>query len=171
MEADTLMGIAKVFHAAGANWTVGLENFDAINYGLFYSDEKLKEILNRLLAAAHHLKCKTMVIGECGHATKAGLLFHKVFGNSEYRDIKIKSVLQVSHEFFAAGKLQLDLLIDKAVIPFGGLGRKRRCCLIGDLLLDAVANREARPIHGHAVVHCAQESAKFLLSYGYGTKL
>lgn len=108
MEADTLLGIAKTFHAANASWTVGLENFDAINYGLFYSDEKLKEILNRLLAAAHHLKCKTMVIGECGHATKAGLLFHKVFGNSEYRGIKIKSILQVSHEFLASGRLKLD---------------------------------------------------------------
>ncbi|MDD5167269.1 MAG: (Fe-S)-binding protein [Syntrophales bacterium] len=108
MEADTLMGIAKTLHAAGAKWTVSTENYDAINYGLFYSDEVLEQVLNRLLAAAHHLGCKTLVIGECGHATKAGLLFQKVYGKREYQDIKIKSILQVSHEFFKAGRLKFD---------------------------------------------------------------
>ena len=108
MEADTLMGIAKVFHAAGAAWTVGTGEFRRDQLWAILQRRKLKEILNRLLAAAHHLKCRTMVIGECGHATKAGLLFHKVFGNSEYRDIKIKSILQVSHEFLKSGKLKLD---------------------------------------------------------------
>ena len=108
MEADTLMGIAKTFHAAGARWTISTENFDAINYGLFYSDEILEQILNRLLAAAHHLQCKTLVIGECGHATKAGLLFQKVYGKADYGNIRIKSILEVSHEFFASGRLRFD---------------------------------------------------------------
>jgi Fe-S oxidoreductase len=108
MEADTLIGIAKTFHAAKASWTIGTENFDAINYGLFYSDEKLEKILNRLLAEARRLKCKTLVIGECGHATKAGLLFQKVYGRSEYQDIKIKSILEVSHRFLKEGRLRLD---------------------------------------------------------------
>jgi Fe-S oxidoreductase len=108
MEADTLLGIAKTFHAAGANWTVSTENFDAINYGLFYSDADLEKILNRLLEAAHSLKCKTIVIGECGHSTKTALLFQKVFGLSEYRGMEIKSVIEVSHRFFAEGKLMFD---------------------------------------------------------------
>ncbi|MDQ5988032.1 MAG: hypothetical protein CSYNP_03785 [Syntrophus sp. SKADARSKE-3] len=108
MEADTLMGIAKVFHAAGASWTVSTENYDAINYGLFYSDEVLDKVLNRLLVTAYDLGCKTLVIGECGHATKAGLLFQNVYGKKEYRKIGIKSILQVSHQFMKDGRLRFD---------------------------------------------------------------
>jgi Fe-S oxidoreductase len=108
MEADTLMGIAKTFHAAEASWTVSTENFDAINYGLFYSDEVLEKVLNRLLEAAHRLKCKTIVIGECGHATKAGLLFKKIYGRPEYQGIQFKNVLEVSHRFLKEGKLRFE---------------------------------------------------------------
>jgi Fe-S oxidoreductase len=108
MEADTLMGIAKTFHAAGASWTVSTENYDAINYGLFYSDEVLEKILNRLLDAAHRLKCKTIVIGECGHATKAGLIFKKIYGRPEYQGIQFKNIIEVSHRFLKEGKLRFD---------------------------------------------------------------
>ena len=99
MEADTLLGIAKTFHAAGASWTVSTENYDAINYGLFYSDEVLEKVLNRLLEPVHRLKCKTLVIGECGHATKSGFLFQKVFGRPEYQGIQLKNIIEVSHRF------------------------------------------------------------------------
>ncbi|PKN34041.1 MAG: (Fe-S)-binding protein [Deltaproteobacteria bacterium HGW-Deltaproteobacteria-19] len=118
MEADTLMGIARVFHAAGASWTVGTENYDAINYGLFYSDDKLEEILNRLLAEVRRLKCGTLVIGECGHATKAALLFHKVFGRSEYRDIRIESILQVTRRFLAEGKISFAASKDQGSVTY-----------------------------------------------------
>jgi Fe-S oxidoreductase len=108
MEADTLLGIAKTFYAAGASWTVSMENFDAINYGLFYSDADMEKILNRLLEAASSLKCKTIVIGECGHATKVGLLFQKVYGRPEYQGMKIKNIIEVSHSFLTQGKLTFN---------------------------------------------------------------
>ncbi len=108
MEADTLLGIAKSFHAAGASWTVGTENFDAINYGMFYSDDVLEKVLNRLLEAADRLKCKTVVIGECGHATKAGLLFKTIYGRPEYRGVRFQNIIEVSHGFLKAGKLKMD---------------------------------------------------------------
>jgi len=118
MEADTLLGIARVFHAAGASWTVGTEDFDAINYGLFYSDEKLEEILNRLLAEVKRLKCRTLVIGECGHATKAALLFHRVLGKPEYRDIRIESILQVTRRFLAEGRIAFTATEDRGPVTY-----------------------------------------------------
>ena len=108
MEADTLLGIAKAFHAAGAGWTVSTENFDAINYGMFYSDDVLEKVLNRLLEVADRLKCKTVVIGECGHATKAGLLFKSIYGRPEYRGVRFQNIIEASHGFLKAGKLKMD---------------------------------------------------------------
>ena len=48
MEADTLMGIAMTMYAAGANWTVATGSAsDSINYGLFYDDRWLKDIIDQ----------------------------------------------------------------------------------------------------------------------------
>ena len=50
MEPDTLMGNAAVLYASGDwdRWTIGTLNFDAINYGLFYSDWHLENIIKQL---------------------------------------------------------------------------------------------------------------------------
>ena len=48
MEADTLMGIAAVFRATGDKWTVGTKYYDGINYGLFYSDHIMEEVLGKI---------------------------------------------------------------------------------------------------------------------------
>jgi len=52
LEPDTLMGNAAVLYAAGDwdKWTIGTGNFDGINYGLFYSDWHLENIIKQLLA-------------------------------------------------------------------------------------------------------------------------
>ena len=50
MEAETLMGNAAVFKATGDSWTIGTGYFDGINYGLFYSDHVLEEVLKKIEA-------------------------------------------------------------------------------------------------------------------------
>jgi Fe-S oxidoreductase len=107
MEADTLLGIAKTFHAAGASWTVSTENYDAINYGLFYSDEVLEKVLNRLLEPVHRLKCKTLVIGECGHAHKSLLVVADRLLTGDLR-VPRESALTVLRDIVVSGRLRLD---------------------------------------------------------------
>ncbi len=52
MEGETLMGNAAVFRATGDKWTIGTGYFDGINYGLFYSDHILEEVLQKVRAEA-----------------------------------------------------------------------------------------------------------------------
>jgi hypothetical protein len=61
MEADTLMGIAAVLHAAGVSWTIGSQYFDAINYGLFYSDLVLGRVLRKMEEETKRLKAKKVL--------------------------------------------------------------------------------------------------------------
>ena len=70
MEADTLMGNAAVFRATGDSWTIGTGYFDGINYGLFYNDQILEHVLQKVHAEAERLKVKKILIGECGHASR-----------------------------------------------------------------------------------------------------
>jgi Fe-S oxidoreductase len=81
MEPDTLMGNAAVLYAAGdwERWTIGTGNYDGINYGLFYSDWHLETIIQRLVCEVRRLRGRAILIGECGHASRAAHDFIPVF--------------------------------------------------------------------------------------------
>lgn len=66
---EAVMGIAKVFHKLGQSWTLSSRAFDGANYGLFTGDDKsMKEDNKVYIDEAKRLGCKTLMMGECGHA-------------------------------------------------------------------------------------------------------
>ncbi len=85
LEPDTLMGNAAVLYASGDwdNWTIGTCNYDGINYGLFYSDWHLENIIKQLIREVDRLKGKNILIGECGHASRSAHDFVPVFSNGK----------------------------------------------------------------------------------------
>jgi len=107
MEADTLMGNAVVLHAMGEadNWTIGTQNYDAINYGLFYSDWILERNIKRLINEARRLKSKYILIGECGHASRSAKYFVPVFGGKDA--LPVINCVELAYNKFKAGKLRL----------------------------------------------------------------
>ena len=107
MEADTLMGNATIMYAMGEqdNWTVSTGNYDAINYGLFYSDWILERNIKRLLEEAHDLNAKAIVIGECGHASRSAKYFVPVFGGKDA--LPVYNCMELAHKKFKEGKLKL----------------------------------------------------------------
>ena len=107
MEADTLMGIATTFYAAGADWTIATgAGSDSINYGLFYDDRWLKEIMVKQHQAVRDLGAKKLIIGECGHATKAQKIFAAYFGGD--LPFEIKNVSELTAQYIREGRIQLD---------------------------------------------------------------
>ena len=107
MEADTLMGNALVLHACGEgeNWTIGSENYDAINYGLFYSDWILERNIKRLIAEVRRLRGKTILIGECGHASRSAKHFVPIFGGPN--PPPVINCMELAYRKFREGKLRL----------------------------------------------------------------
>ena len=105
-EAETLMGNAMALHTAGADWTVGTEFYDAINYGLFYSDEYLGKILKKICEEAERLKVKKIIVGECGHATKVLKLFPQIFEPGA--NFEVENILQFTARAIREGKIKLD---------------------------------------------------------------
>jgi Fe-S oxidoreductase len=106
MEADTLMGIAAVLHAAGIRWTIGSAYFDAINYGLFYSDWVLERVIKKLVAEARRLKADKILIGECGHAARSAKQFVPTFAQGE--SLPVVSILELTAQLVKEGRLELD---------------------------------------------------------------
>jgi Fe-S oxidoreductase len=107
MEADTLMGNAAVFRATGDTWTIGTGYFDGINYGLFYSDHVLEKVLLKMRAEAERLKAKTILIGECGHASRSAKYFYPTYcGGREA--LPVLNIMEYTHRAWKEGRLKLD---------------------------------------------------------------
>jgi Fe-S oxidoreductase len=106
LEADTLMGNATVLHAIGASWTIGSENFDGIDYGLFYSDRMWERIIKSQVEEVHRLNGKKMLIGECGHASRAAKEGMVNFIPEKER-VPVINIMELACEKFQSGDLKL----------------------------------------------------------------
>ncbi len=106
MEAETLMGCCVALQAGGVSYTVGTGYYDAINYGLFYSDEVLELVLEKVMEEAKRLKVKNILIGECGHASRSA----KFFYNQLTKDypVPIINIMELTWENVKNGKIKLD---------------------------------------------------------------
>ncbi len=106
MEADTLMGNAAMLHATGTSWTIGTGNFDGIDYGLFYSDAMWERIIKAQVAEVHRLGGKSMLIGECGHASRSAKEGMAYFIPPEDQ-VPVVNIMELAYEKFRAGQLIL----------------------------------------------------------------
>ncbi|MEW5946170.1 MAG: (Fe-S)-binding protein [bacterium] len=106
LEPDTLMGNAAAMYAAGDadNWTIGTRNFDGINYGLFYSDFMLGRIIRQEVAECRRLG-RTILIGECGHASRSAKFFVPVYGQPD--PPPVVNIMEYTCRRFLEGKLRL----------------------------------------------------------------
>ncbi|MBN1212293.1 MAG: (Fe-S)-binding protein [candidate division Zixibacteria bacterium] len=108
MEPETLLGNAAVLYASGDwdKWTIGTCNYDGINYGLFYSDWHLENIIKQLLREVTRLRGRNVLIGECGHASRSAHDFVPVFGgNSAY---PVVSFIEYTLGCLEQGRIHLD---------------------------------------------------------------
>ncbi|MBD3401838.1 hypothetical protein GF420_03005, partial [candidate division GN15 bacterium] len=108
MEPETLMGNAAVLYAAGDwdRWTVGTCNYDGINYGLFYSDWHLERIIKQLVAEVTRLRGKSILIGECGHASRSAHDFVPVFAGPE--TYPVTNFMEYTLSCIRSGRITLD---------------------------------------------------------------
>ena len=108
MEADTLMGIALTLNACGDqdHWTIGSRYLDGINYGLFYSDWVLESALKAEIAEARRLRARTILIGECGHASRSAKVFARTFGGPSAPPVM--HIIEYTYRAFKEGRLRLN---------------------------------------------------------------
>jgi len=68
----TIADAARIFNAAGENWTMPSEGWDMTNFGLFSGDDDLGgAVARRLYEKVSELKGKKLVISECGHGYRS----------------------------------------------------------------------------------------------------
>jgi Fe-S oxidoreductase/CheY-like chemotaxis protein len=68
----TISDAARIFYAAGENWTMPSEGWDMTNFGLFSGDDELGgAVARRLYEKVEELGGKKLIISECGHGYRS----------------------------------------------------------------------------------------------------
>ncbi len=109
-EATT--GIAKVFYVLGLQdkWTMSSQYFDGANYGLFTgNDADMKADNKPYIEEAKRLGCKTLFMGECGHAYRIMKMImepSKWWGELPFRII---NCMEFTAQHIKEGRFKFDL--------------------------------------------------------------
>ncbi len=103
---DNPGAFALILQEAGISWTMSSEiaGYDGVNYGLFYEDVQLARVAMKHYQIAEKLKVKKIVMGECGHESKA----MGVIGDRIHQTIPRESAMTLMADIVFSGKLDLD---------------------------------------------------------------
>ena len=110
---ESLIGYAKVFHAAGISWTLSSRASEAGNFGLFIGNyEQMRNISLRVKEAAQQLGVKRIIVGECGHAWRVAYSFwNTLIGPFDWLDSRYpvpQHICEFTHDLIGRGALQFD---------------------------------------------------------------
>ena len=110
---ESLIGYAKVFHAAGISWTLSSHASEAGNFGLFIGNyDQMKAISMRVREAALELGVKRIIVGECGHAWRVAYSFwNTLIGPFDYLDQRYpvpQHICESTWDLIRQGRLKFD---------------------------------------------------------------
>ena len=109
----SLIGYAKVFHAAGIRWTFSSHASEAGNFGLFIGNyEQMRKIAVRVREAALELGVKRIVVGECGHAWRVAYSFwNTLIGPFDWLDARYpvpQHICELTYDLIRRGAIRFD---------------------------------------------------------------
>lgn len=110
---ESLIGYAKVFHAAGISWTLSSHASEAGNFGLFIGNyDQMRRISLRVREAAQELGVKRIVVGECGHAWRVAYSFwNTLIGPFDWLDPRHpvpQHICEFTYDLIQRGALAFD---------------------------------------------------------------
>jgi len=136
---DELQHIYKVFHAAGADWTMPKEWWEGTNYCMFSGDlESWEGNLRKQVAHQQELGCKVMAYTECGHGYFATIDGYRKFDIKP--DFEVIHVVKLYAKWIAEGRFKLDKSKNKEIVTLHdpcNAGRKSVMNGYPDIMEDA----------------------------------
>ena len=169
---ESLIGYAKVFHAAGISWTLSSKASEAANFALFIGNyEQMRKVSLRVKEEALRLGVKRIVVGECGHAWRVAYSFwNTLIGPFDWLDQRYpvpQHICEVTYDLIQSGVLQFDKeKNDDRVITFHDSCNVARASRMGSMpggqfvipreIIKAVANNfhDMAPGTTHEATFC-----------------
>ena len=139
----TIAAAARIFWAAGENWTMPSEGWDQTNFGLFSGDDALGGIAGkRVYEKVKELKAKKLVISECGHGFRSTRCEAMTWSGTDI-DFPIESSVFTMLRYIKEGKIKVDQKVCKERVTYHDSCNLARSCGITEEpreLLNLVAS-------------------------------
>ena len=124
----TISDAAKIFHFAGANWTMPSEGWDMTNFGLFSGDDDLGgAVAKRVYDAMRHLRGKKLVISECGHGYRSTRCEGPNWAKMDI-PFEMESSVITMLDYVKSGRIKLDKSVNDSSYTFHDSCNNARSC-------------------------------------------
>ena len=124
----TIADAAKIFHFAGASWTMPSEGWDMTNFGLFSGDDELGgAVARRLYDKVVELRGKKLVISECGHGYRSTRCEGPNWGQYNV-PFEMESSVITMLRFVNEGRIKVDKARNSDSVTFHDSCNNARSC-------------------------------------------
>lgn len=113
-----IQAAAKIFHAAGEDWTLSTEGWDVTNYALFSGDDQAAaELAGKLERAANHLGADMLVMAECGHGYRSQRWEAENWIGHAY-PFPVVSFVELQAQYIREGRLRLNPAVNTKRVTY-----------------------------------------------------
>jgi Fe-S oxidoreductase len=113
-----IQAAAKIFNAAGEDWTLSTESWDATNYALFNGDDAAAKVISENLEhAVNVLGAEMLVMAECGHGFRSSRWEAENWVGHSY-PFPIISFVELQARYIRDGRIKLDPTVNKKRVTY-----------------------------------------------------
>jgi Fe-S oxidoreductase len=113
-----IQAAAKIFDAAGEDWTVSTESWDVTNYALFSGDDDAARVIaGNLEQAVNHLGADVLVMAECGHGFRSQRWEGENWVGHRY-PFPIISFVELQAQYIREGRIKLDPTVNDQRVTY-----------------------------------------------------
>jgi Fe-S oxidoreductase len=124
----TISDAAKIFYAAGEDYTMPSEGWDMTNFGLFSGDDDLGgTVASRVYEKARELGVKKVVISECGHGYRSTRCEGPNWAGTDI-DFEMESSVDTMLRYIREGKIKVDKSKNPERVTFHDSCNNARSC-------------------------------------------
>jgi Fe-S oxidoreductase/CheY-like chemotaxis protein len=124
----TIADAAKIFNAAGENWTMPSEGWDMTNFGLFSGDDDLGgAVARRLYEKVSELRGKKLVISECGHGYRSTRCEAPNWAQFDV-PYDMESSVETMLRYVKEGKIKVDKSLNREPVTYHDSCNFARSC-------------------------------------------
>lgn len=112
----SISAMAKIFYAAGESWTLSSRYYDVTNYGFFNGNrEEAKTIAVNLHDEVIKLDSSLLVLGECGHGSRANRWEAPNYIGKEY-EFDMTTAVELIGNYIRDRRIKLDPSFNSEVV-------------------------------------------------------
>lgn len=124
----SIQDAAKIFWAAGENWTMPSEGWDMTNFGLFSGDDDIGgAVARRLYEKCAELRGKILVMSECGHGYRSSRCEGQNWSQTDV-SFEMESSVITMLRYIKEGRIKVNKTKNKGSYTFHDSCNNARSC-------------------------------------------